>query len=159
MISLFSYRYILKEGCLNRHPFISIKEANLSISFACVSYMNSSKSLRLLSDHKRASVMVHGFHGLQIYANQFWFNHVLDYLRMQDGEQVNPPNEFLEQLYSLLEFDKEAQKGNIHTYSEMSISGTLLKVDALISKVKSFRVSLRSDEIFDSTPEGMIICT
>jgi hypothetical protein len=52
--------------------------------------------------------IVLGLHGLQIYANKYWINHLLDFLSLESSSaQVTSP-EWTEQLQQPLQFSKHS---------------------------------------------------
>jgi hypothetical protein len=73
-------RYILHQAS---GPFLSYAHAHYDIAFSCVTYLNTSSCFHGPNapvDDLRVSV-AKGFHGLHPYANEFWFQHLLQYAK------------------------------------------------------------------------------
>jgi hypothetical protein len=87
----------------------------LDISFSCVAFLNSCISLLPINstEAQRATVIVRGCYGLQIYADRFWDKHLLLYcgLLRQHQSQFSP--ELLSQLQLLLRFRKEDSQASV----------------------------------------------
>jgi hypothetical protein len=100
--------YILKQEYRDARPFIKTNSAHLNISFSCVSYLNTSCVLlpSNCTDQQRAEIVLRGFHGLQFYANQFWFKHVLTCCGLFAKGNAALPDDLLIQLQQLVQFRK-----------------------------------------------------
>lgn len=155
-------RYILREGCRDRKPFIQVASANLSIAYACITYLNSSPILLQGSDTDQLTVVVQGFHGLHLYANQFWFKHLLIYLHMQTRSGTKTSEPLLQQLLVLVRFQKDhkMQLGELERFVtpsfnvELRVLDSLPLVKLLVAKTVAFRASLNREEMSIKSAEG-----
>ncbi|TVY65596.1 Vegetative incompatibility protein HET-E-1 [Lachnellula suecica] len=113
--------YILQEEYRNGTSFVSVDNAQHNISFSCIAYLNTSLFLASASttDHERVAAVFQGLHGLQIYANRYWFDHLLQYCASQARQGKTLPRDICTQLTALLMFRKEA-------YNDRIIAGNLL---------------------------------
>jgi hypothetical protein len=98
----------MKAAFRHGRPFIKPEEAHLNIGFSCVAYLNT--SFRLLPQHsneeERILWVLQGVHGLQIYANQFWYKHIFAYLDLVVTEKVELPEYLIQQLEEILKYSK-----------------------------------------------------
>jgi hypothetical protein len=79
----FVYRYILSESS---GPFLRYNEAHYHLAFSCMSYLRSARYF-IEPDVTRIDQklrVMKGFHGLHRYANEFWFQHLLQYAKCDD---------------------------------------------------------------------------
>jgi hypothetical protein len=106
---LISCRYILEEEFRQGGPFISPNDAHLSICFSCVAHLNTSYPLLpdRSTERERAALVIQGFHGLHLYANQFWMDHFLECCTSLRRQQKQLPNHLLEQIIGLFGFQKD----------------------------------------------------
>ncbi|PQE25152.1 hypothetical protein CJF31_00006017 [Rutstroemia sp. NJR-2017a BVV2] len=103
------HRYILEVEYQTERPFIWREKAHLDISFSCVAFLNSCIYLLPINftEAQRAAVIVRGCYGLQIYADRFWYEHLLLYCGLLRQHQIQFSTELLSQLQLLLRFRKE----------------------------------------------------
>jgi len=99
---------------------------------------------------------------LQLYANQFWFRHLLDYCRLQSNGNLQIAQDLLIQLEMLQNFEKDPQVA-LHVPQDPALATQLAELDvllplpsvkSLISKLIIFRSSLNRDDMFNTTPAG-----
>lgn len=76
-------RYILH---LSSGPFIYYHRAHYDIAFSCMTYMRSSTCFLdpAYSEDELKVRVLKGFHGLHHYANEYWFQHLLQYAKCED---------------------------------------------------------------------------
>ncbi|CAG8975822.1 hypothetical protein HYALB_00009402 [Hymenoscyphus albidus] len=111
--------YILEEAYQASRPFIWRENAHLDISFSCISVLASSLALlpTNCTDSERAGIIVHGFHGLHIYADHFWYKHLLEYCDFLHRNNRQISLELLVQLNRLLNY-KKAHPGCLTSIAE-----------------------------------------
>jgi len=164
-------RYILKQVYRNGRPFIKAEEAHFNISFSCISYLNSCSCFlpQYCTDQEMAAKVLEGFHGLQLYANQFWFKHVLTCCSLYYKSHLPIPNELLSQLQMLLQFWKEQghddssssrdYRTENHTIDESNDSLALGQLPREIRKftcgILEFRKALSEDGSTQKAPDGI----
>lgn len=158
----FVGRYILEAEPGGSAPFIDLESANFNILFACLCHLNNSIGLLNGSYLDRASVVVKGFHGLQLYASQFWIEHLLFHCEKQARKKVYLLPELLDQLQLLLRFRKMS---GLDTHIEehpnlpQSMANTKLleripNLRNLVSDVITFRSNLDQDESTGQSPNS-----
>jgi hypothetical protein len=95
-------RYLLDAS---KGPILSPLQAHYDISFACVAYLVSSVDL-IDSSHypiKPLLRVVEGFHSLQLYANAFWPEHVLEFALLYSAIGTIGTDPIMVQLHQLKE--------------------------------------------------------
>lgn len=91
-----------------KDPFLSYTRAQYDLAFACMSYMRS--TMRFIdvqtTENERRLRVLRGLHGLHHYANEFWFQHFLQYAKSKDYP-VNDDelDEFIEDLSDFWKHD------------------------------------------------------
>jgi hypothetical protein len=165
-------RYILKQEYRNGRTFIKTEDAHFNISFSCISYLNSSLCLlpSNCTDQERAAIVLQGFHGLQLYANQFWYRHVLECYGLYAKRHINIPDGLSNQLRKLLRFRKQAQheaprpgdssegSTTLHGNDDSSAMSQLpLDVRNFIREVVEFRKRARNDDFAQKSLLGTLI--
>lgn len=87
----------------------------MDISFSCVAFLNSYLSLLPANstEAQRLATIVQGFHGLQVYANTFWYKHLLAYCGLLGQQQRQFSPELRAQLQLLLRFRKDANQAHV----------------------------------------------
>jgi hypothetical protein len=155
-------RYILEEEFRQGGPFISHNDAHLSICFSCVAYLNT--SYPLLPDRstelERAALVIQGFHGLHLYANQFWVDHLLECCTSLRKQQNQLPNHLLEQIIGIFGFQKGLDTKPFDFIQVPSIE--IFQHPQLVTLVKSiiwFRDKLKqgiSPNVQEISIEGML---
>ena len=140
-----------------------MSDGNYNVCFSCVCYLNSSLSLLPdnSTDQDRAVSIIQGYHGLQLYANQFWFKHLLAYCRLRTYGRLWIPNDLKVQLELLLHFQKDDTPGSsgiqetlLEQEAELAVLNQLLPIKGLVSNIIGFRRGFNRDDLFDSTPGG-----
>jgi hypothetical protein len=163
-IVLTFHRYILEECYRSSTPFINRMNAALNISFSCIAYLNI--SLNLLPTHSkphdRALALISGFHGLQIYANKFWVDHLRSYCVLLAETQKPPSNELLNQLDRLTRFKKPssgpATPQDMTLLSEFGVLGHRPHIMMLLAQLLNFRTQQEhnlTSNLQEKAPQGM----
>ncbi|KAH7308822.1 hypothetical protein BKA65DRAFT_174630 [Rhexocercosporidium sp. MPI-PUGE-AT-0058] len=119
--------YVLDEEYRQSTTFISREKANLNICFSCVAYLNTSFGLlpHISTSQSRYTLVLSGFHGLQLYANSFFAKHLVAYLNSLAGSRSRAAPELVAELQSLRQFSK-------HTDVEGTLSNSAaFNLDAL----------------------------
>jgi hypothetical protein len=164
--SLTFNRYILEEEYQSERSFIWPETAHVDITFSCVAFLNSCISLlpENSTEAQRAAIIIRGFHGLQLYADMFWYRHLLAYCSLvgQRKRQFSP--ELLSQLQLLLRFRKEdsstpsqCKSGTAGT-EDLSLEGLnhLPDVKGLVTDVQLFRAKMVREDAPDKSPESKL---
>ena len=141
----------------------------MDISFSCVTFLNSCVSLLPANstEAQRAAVIVRGFHGLQIYADMFWYRHLLAYCSLSVQHKRQFSIELLAQLQLLLRFRKEdsrvtvlkskaATEKNGTEDPTLEVLNHLPDVKRLVSDVLVFRTKMSREETSDKSPESKL---
>jgi hypothetical protein len=146
-------RYILNGQYNSEKPFIHVQQAYFNITYSCVSYLNTCLPLFTANgtETERAIVVIQGFHSLHLYANEFWYKHLLAYARCCLDERVAFPMDLLDQLSSLLRFQKDK---NIHlecqesptSVSRLEVLDQVPAVRDLVSNLVAFKEALKKDD-------------
>jgi len=133
----------------------------VDITFSCVAFLNSCISLLPENsiEAQRAAIIIRGFHGLQLYADMFWYRHLLAYCSLLGRHK----RQFSPEL--LLRFRKEDNR----TPVPQSKTGTdkngaedpaleelnhLPYVKALVTDVLVFRAKMAREDASDKSPES-----
>lgn len=92
-----------------------------------------------------------GFHGLQLYANQFWQDHLLAYCELRGEEKGISPEDLLFQLNKLLKFQKDPDKFEQHlddnSIVALKVFDRHLLVKALVLAVLKFRAEVKQVDV------------
>lgn len=160
------FRYILEENYQGKRPFIERRKAHLDIAFSCAALLNSCTSLlpTVSTDVQRAAIIVQGFHGLQVYADKYWYKHLLEYCEVFDEQRQFCPK-LLQQLHLLLKFKKlnntTTQMSNPMTQEQRSAAPVGLKaldhvpdVYLQLSDVISFAGKMKTEHGLDKSFES-----
>jgi hypothetical protein len=101
-----SSRYILHP---NSGPFLCESDAHLTVSFACASYLSTSRCLigNQYSEQEQVLRVAKGFHALHQYAHGYLIEHVLHYAELQQDYKSTFSAALVTQLEKLLLFRKE----------------------------------------------------
>jgi hypothetical protein len=99
-------------------------------------------------------MVVRGLHGLQLYANRYWYQHLLAYLHSGMGI----PQDLLTQLHTLLNFWKQDRH---ITFSQASVETSELQVldhlPGIKSMVSELIFSRAIKETSEMSPEGQYL--
>lgn len=138
----------------------------MDISFSCVAFLNSCiYSLPPnYTEAQKAAVVVRGFHGLQIYADMFWYRHLLAYCGQY---QRQFSTELLAQLQHLLRFRKEDSRAPVPTSKtrtekdasedrSLEALNHLPDVKRLVSDVLVFRAKMSREDASDKSLESKL---
>jgi len=162
-----TYRYVLQEEYRARVSFIHGLNAHHNISFSCITYLNT--SLHLLpsysTDESRIRTVIQGFHGLQLYANKFWYKHLLQYCRLQGIRPVQFSQEFLQQLRLLLRFknnnhyeapSEDENDGKITADQDVGLEmlDHLPEIKSMVLDVITFKAQLEKNDSSDKDPDS-----
>ncbi|KAF2812552.1 uncharacterized protein BDZ99DRAFT_413355, partial [Mytilinidion resinicola] len=84
------YEYFLHESS---GPFLHRESAEYNLTLSCVTYMLQGMSLinSRLSEEERTVNVGKGFHGLHLYAVEYWLEHLLDYAQARQVMRVSDP--------------------------------------------------------------------
>jgi hypothetical protein len=139
----------------------------LDIAFSCIAVLNSCGSLfpDNCTEAERAAIIVRGFHGLLIYADMFWYKHLLTYCSLLSQRKGQFNRELQAQLQLLLKFRKEdsgilLSKLKAPTEKDRSPDpnlealNCLPDVKSLVSHVLVFRAKVAREDASDKSPEG-----
>jgi len=98
----------MKAAFRHGKPFIRPEDAHLNIGFSCVAYLNTSFGLlpQQSNEEERIRSVVQGLHGLQIYANQYWYKHILAYMDLVVPQKLAVPENLVQQLEEILKYSK-----------------------------------------------------
>jgi hypothetical protein len=123
-----------------------------------VSYLNTWLSLLSINctDVERATIIVEGIHGLHLYANHFWYRHLLAYAAVCAKRHISLSQDFIQQLDSLLRFCKNDIAHSSVQVSGLEILDLVPAVKELVSRIISFRESLKKDYWNDKTPQSKL---
>lgn len=132
-VNVFS-RYILHQVS---GPFLSEATAHYNITLSCISYLHTSLSLidpNIPPEQVRTHVLL-GYHGLHRYADEFWTDHLLQYLRLGGVFDVS----ILEALDDLLQFQKfDLTQGSDNELDRDSVISSLATQLELLSQMSNF---------------------
>ena len=132
-------RYILHETSGDHGAFLHYPRAHYNIAFSCVNYLRSSFCFvsPALSQAQLQVRVLKGFHGLHHYANEFWFQHLLQYAKCDDPVEDDQIDELLGELE---EFWKESP-------------GTIVQKLKLDDTTSADNIELQLD-VFDTMPQA-----
>lgn len=77
---LYDHRYVLHS---TSGPFLKHHQAHYNLSLSCMNYLITSECFinESTTPNERTLRVLKGFHGLHQYANEFWFQHLLQYAK------------------------------------------------------------------------------
>jgi hypothetical protein len=129
--TLTRLRYILEEKYLKERPFIWRENAHLDIAFSCVTFLNFCATLLPSNSTEctRAAIIVRGFHGLQAYADKFWYKHVIAYSTSLDEHTHTFSAELLIQLQHLLKFRNIECRSLVQAVGESDEEGAMSQLE------------------------------
>lgn len=110
-------------------PFLQLEQAHYNICFSCIAYLSTASCLIDPSFPESQSRLriVKGYHGLHLYANRFWFAHLLEYVKSQGRLGITVPAQLTGHLQSLSQFRKEFQSPEFH--AELRAIGPLQSIE------------------------------
>ncbi|PQE30167.1 hypothetical protein CJF32_00003620 [Rutstroemia sp. NJR-2017a WRK4] len=159
--------YILEEEFRAGSPFICREKAHLDITFSCVAFLNSCISLLPINstEAQRAIIIVRGSYGLQIYADRFWYKHLLLYCGLLIQHQGQFSAELLSQLQRLLRFRKEDSRPpvplpksgtekNLAEDTRLEALNYWADLKRFVSDVVEFRAKMSRDDASDKSIEN-----
>ncbi|KAH6703303.1 hypothetical protein BKA61DRAFT_636254 [Leptodontidium sp. MPI-SDFR-AT-0119] len=143
--------YILNEEYKQAASFISPDAANLNISFSCMAYLNTSLGLlpNTLTLQTRGTLILSGFHGLHLYANQFFAQHLLAYFASLAGSRSRPAPALVVELQKLLHFSKNSGDEGLvsHSTVNLDVLSESPEVVSFLRQVVAFRDGLKQEEV------------
>ncbi|KAH6714004.1 hypothetical protein BKA61DRAFT_428897, partial [Leptodontidium sp. MPI-SDFR-AT-0119] len=143
--------YVLDEEYKQATAFISRETANLNISFSCVAYLNTSLGLlpSKSTSQTRGVLVISGFHGLQLYANQFFTKHLQAYFTPLAASRGRPTPELVMELQKLLLFSKNLDDTVSATSSRVNwdMLSEYPQVVSFLQRLIAFREGLKQEEV------------
>ncbi|KAL3427321.1 NACHT domain-containing protein [Phlyctema vagabunda] len=139
-------QFILEQPFQGSEPFINIEKAHL---------VNEERVERVLC----------GLHGLQLYANQYWYQHLLSYCKIVTERNGKISEELKSQLYKLLEYRIPQRTPytptNDRELSELSVLNKIPQIKALVYDAMSFRSSKSQHTLMEQNSETVAqkLCT
>jgi hypothetical protein len=141
-------------------PFIRSEEAHLNIGFSCIAYLNT--SFRLLPQHSNDEEKIlwvaQGLHGLQRYANQYWYKHTLAYMDLVVAQKLEVvPECLVRQLDEILKYSKAnpvtLEPASVDASRGMELPDQIYPslsrfpgLSSLVSRLEDFRTSLKNQD-------------
>jgi hypothetical protein len=118
------------------------------------------------SNHQRAMRILRGFHGLHIYAQEFWTYHLLEFCALNNSGDLQTnqlPAELSKQLEKLLDFKKPSKYGSTHSQNDLDLSTShdlstftpLPRVKDLLLATLAFRKAPKPKHALDQSQKGM----
>lgn len=82
---------------------MNVTDAHHDITFACLAYLNSSFELidDDVTEHQRAIRVAKSFHGLHLYANEYWLKHLYSYAEARSVSAARLSEPLVDQLVNL----------------------------------------------------------
>ena len=122
-----SRRYLLRAA---RNSLIKPINAHHNVSIACIAYLCTSFNFidPQFSAEQNSINIVKGFHGLHLYANEYWLTHLITYANMRGNTEPLPvtPGSLVEQLLALCE---------THNRMEAKLSRDLRRKEGFLSEI------------------------
>ncbi|KAL9102668.1 MAG: hypothetical protein Q9187_009098, partial [Circinaria calcarea] len=159
-------RYVLHH---NSGPFLREVDAHYNIAFSCISYLLTSFCLvdSSLPDDEIRLQIVKGYHGLHNYADEFWSEHLLQYINLVDNFDYTTSLSLIKQLEKLLPFQKlsrsqefcselDGMKTLLTVSSRLSGLSSLPKVKIFLYEVLAFREILAHEKHRQKEPEAFV---
>jgi hypothetical protein len=154
-------RYILHEAS---GPFLFYNRAHYDLAFSCISYMNTSICFidPSYSEETLKIRVLKGFHGLHHYANEFWFQHLLQYAKREDPVEDEDLDEPLEEIQEFwkgdpgsvhLKLDDTTSADNIEV--QLDVLASLSNAKQMGLDILTFRKFLSQEKYSHQEPEGM----
>lgn len=114
-------------------PFLHEAQAHYNICFSCVAYLSTTSCLidPSVPENQSRRRIVKGYHTLHLYANDFWMEHLLQYVKLQGGLDARVSAPLIEQLQSLCGFRKEAQSAEFQ--AELQVLDPLKSIENRIA--------------------------
>jgi hypothetical protein len=155
-----SRRYLLRAA---RNSLIKPINAHHNVSIACIAYLCTSFNFidPQFSAEQNSINIVKGFHGLHLYANEYWLTHLITYANMRGNAEPLPvtPGSLVEQLLALCEThncmeaklsrDPRRKEGFLSEIDIGQALSNLIKSSPtlkLIQATVGFRKSLKSEQ-------------
>lgn len=148
-------------------PFLQLEQAHYNVCFSCTAHLSTTSCLidpSFLESQLRLRI-VKGFHGLHLYANRFWFAHLLEYLKSHGRLDTTVPAALTRQLHCLSQFRKESQSPEFH--AELRAIGPLQSIEtctatldnlpdtkSLVQNILAYRQILAQETHTQKTSDG-----
>lgn len=162
----------MKVAFRHGRPFIRPEKAHLNIGFSCIAYLNT--SFRLLPQHsiedERMLWVLQGLHGLQIYANQFWYKYIQAYMDLVIAQNLEIPEYFVQQVEEILKYNKAEVPGELTQSTTVGSSKSKQAPDRqhyslkifpglskFVSSLEVFRDNLRNRDWTQKSIEGKFL--
>lgn len=156
-------RYILEKGDEEKSAFVLRENAHLSISFSCITLLNSCIILlpKFSTGASRAALIVQGFHGLLVYANMFWYKHLLEYCqtKRQCPEGLLTQPEYLVLRYKKEDISFPDPKSAVRVDTQdiaLEDLNNWPEIKQLVSNILMFQSRLNIDDQSDMSPESKL---
>lgn len=114
---------------------------------------------------RRAAIVIQGFHGLQVYADKFWYKHLQAYCEFVHQNNRQFSHELRNQLTLLLQYKKLSEDAptalcqlganDITNSPSLNVLNDIPKIKSLVLEVLEFRAKMNVADSSDKTPEGM----
>jgi hypothetical protein len=154
-------RYILHEAS---GPFLFYNRAHYDLAFSCLNYMNSSICFLdpAFSEIALKIRVLKGFHGLHHYANEFWFQHLLQYAKREDPVEDEDLDGSLEEIQEFwkqypgtvrLKLDDTTSADNIET--QLDVLNLMPQAQRMGFDILTFRKFLSQEKYSHQVPESM----
>jgi hypothetical protein len=155
-----SRRYLLQAA---GNSLVKPINAHYNVSIACIAYLRTSFNFidPQFSAEQNSINVVKGFHGLHLYANEYWLAHLIAYANMHEITEPLPvtPSSLVEQLLALCEThnrtaaklsrDPRQKEGFLSEIDIGQALPSLIKSSPtlkLIQATVGFRKSLKSEQ-------------
>jgi hypothetical protein len=141
----------------------------MNIGFSCIAYLNSSFNLlpQNSSEEQRIRWVLQGLHGLQQYANQYWYAHLIEYLDLAVARKLEIPEHITKQMREILKYGKGGQMEEsdeifeaytIEVNSKTNQLAALRRfpdLQRLISNLKGFQDGLKKSDWAQKSIDGI----
>ena len=151
-------------------PFLQETQAHYNVCFSCVTYLST--TYRLIDpsfpEYQSRLRIVKGYHGLHLYANEFWTAHLLEYVKSKGGLDIAISEPLLGQLRSLGVFRKDFQSTEFQEESRamgpsrsidthVAILNTLPDARGLVQAILTYQQVLAQEKHITKSPDGELI--
>ncbi|MCJ1426374.1 hypothetical protein MMC29_004277 [Sticta canariensis] len=146
-------------------PFIDRRTAHGTISFSCISYLNSRLKMipnlfPSITEESLECHVIRGYNGLEQYAHKFWLNHTLAYLSGGGVESIGASANFLKALQDFASFSKKISSSSSSgspdsavqpqtvndSHIQLSVLDKLPEVHGLLKQVLVFHKKMKEAE-------------
>ena len=156
------YRYILH---IDSGPFLRKDIAHRNIAFSCAAYLTSSLCFiePTISEYENRLRVVKGYHSLHRYAQEYWFEHLLEFARLRSTLTLSSDNDLIERVRALRRFEKEdlppefsveLSCRDVSSSDSNSILENEPEIQEFLDKVLVFRDIVNKEKQIQENPEG-----